>query len=83
MSTIPCTCRRLTVPLSGDGEATLSKLMKDDDAYTFSELPRINPHYKVALQALPCRSAACTRLESFHGAVIPCLSDCLCTMFCT
>jgi len=34
--------------LSGDGEATLSKLMKDDDAYTFSELPRINPHYKVA-----------------------------------
>lgn len=37
---------RLTVPLSGDSEATLSKLMKDDDSYTFSELPRINPHYK-------------------------------------
>lgn len=25
----------------------MSKLMKDDSAYTFSELPRINPNYKV------------------------------------
>lgn len=37
---------RLTVPLTGDGEATISKLMKDDGAYTFSELPRMNPHFK-------------------------------------
>ncbi len=41
-------CRRLTVPLTGSGEATLGKLMKDDKAYTFSELPRINPHHKVS-----------------------------------
>lgn len=26
----------------------MSKLMKNDAEYTFSELPRINPHYKVS-----------------------------------
>lgn len=45
-SVCPSPVTRLTVPLSGDGEATMSKLMKDDSAYTFSELPRINPNYK-------------------------------------
>ena len=70
MSTIACTCRRLTVPLSGDGEATLSKLMKDDDAYTFSELPRINPHYKVAFR--PAISLLLVCVLSTHGAIIPC-----------
>ena len=40
-------CRRLTVPLTGTGEATLSKLMQDDSTYTFSELPRVNPLHKV------------------------------------
>ena len=49
-----CGGRRLTVPLVGSGEATLSKLMKDDDEYTFSELPRINPHYKVCVSCLSC-----------------------------
>lgn len=61
-----CLCRRLTVPLSGAGEATLSKLMKDDDAYTFSELPRINPHYKVSTSGLPL-TAAETAVTSAQG----------------
>ena len=43
--------RRLTVPLTGDGDATMSKLMKDDAEYTYAELPRINPHYKVIRQS--------------------------------
>ena len=41
----------MTVPLTGDGEATMSKLMKDDAEYTYAELPRINPHYKVIRQS--------------------------------
>lgn len=47
-----CGGRRLTVPLTASGEATMSKLMKDDDEYTFSELPRINPRYKVCRKDL-------------------------------
>ena len=45
--------RRMTIPLAGDGEATMTKLMKDDSAYTFSELPRINPHHKVTVWVSP------------------------------
>ena len=43
--------RRLTVPLTGDGDATMSKLMKNDAEYTYAELPRINPQYKVIWQS--------------------------------
>ena len=31
--------------------------MKDDDAYTFFELPRINPHYKVSTSGLAVTDA--------------------------
>ena len=37
----------MTLPLTGQGEVTIKKLMKDDSEYTYFELPRMNPHYKV------------------------------------
>ena len=41
----------MTVPLDGSSSsASIAPLMKDD-SYTFCELPRVNPNYKVTLQA--------------------------------
>ena len=37
----------MSVPLTEHGEGTISSLMKDDKEYTFFELPRMNPNYKV------------------------------------
>lgn len=65
MSEDACPRRRLTVPLTGTGEATLSKLMKDDSAYTFAELPRINPQYKVSFCCLA--TACCSGLMCAEG----------------
>ncbi len=38
------------MPLDGaSSSATLAPLMRDDAAYTFSELPRVHPGHKVGL----------------------------------
>ena len=42
----------MTVPLDGSSSsASIAPLMKDD-SYTFCELPRVNPNYKVAPRRL-------------------------------
>ena len=64
MDKTACARRRLTVPLTGAGEASLSKLMKDDSAYTFSELPRMNPLYKVCSGCVAHVCLATTRCTS-------------------
>ena len=70
--------RRLTVPLSGDGDATMSKLMKNDSEYTFSELPRINPHYKVTV------FIGCTSSLSVHLILMVCTGGrVMCYLTCT
>ena len=48
---LPHSCRRITLPLDGQGadeEIKLEHLMKDDSVYFYSELPRVNPRFKVA-----------------------------------
>ena len=51
--------RRVTVPLDGSSSsATLQPLMKDD-SYIFSELPRVNPHYKVHCSSNPRPDTSC------------------------
>ena len=47
---LPHSCRRITLPLDGQGadaEIKLEHLMKDDSVYFYSELPRVNPRFKV------------------------------------
>ena len=45
----------------------MSKLMKDDDAYTFAELPRINPKYKVSrLRHCPLSTISRSCVEGIH-----------------
>ncbi len=48
---LPHCCRRITLPLDGqaaDEEIKLEHLMKDDSVYFYSELPRVNPRFKVS-----------------------------------
>ena len=52
---LPPSCRRITLPLDGQGadeEIKLEHLMKDDSVYFYSELPRVNPRFKVACSPL-------------------------------
>ena len=44
----------MTVPLDGSsGSASIAPLMKED-SYTFCELPRVNPNYKVIFWTSQC-----------------------------
>ena len=56
-------CRRITLPLDGS-EASLRTLVPADE-YTSTELPRINPNYKVTLNICTlesiCKSKASPR----------------------
>lgn len=46
------TYRRVSVPLHGKGEVTVTDLTKDLSSYTYCELYRINPANKARAQSL-------------------------------
>ena len=59
--------RRMTIPLDGSSTtATVQPLMKDDDSYTYCELPLVNPQYKVQASSMCSLFIA----QSFRGQLL-------------